>query len=217
MRVFRPALLGPGRPACSRRTRRDRDDPVSTPRPRWPVLPRRSLAGFEVSTEAVCSGCPLLVPVLVPVEGRSGEDSVERGRSRNLTQVRWRPRVSEDPRGDHSSPSNRLRTCRSALRVWRHAPRGLCPFRRIGFPSWRSPVRPPGHPLSNAVEPSSAAGVRRVPRATKESPHPSPSRRQNARGIYFQSHGTFLLIRTPLPPSPTPPPRSPGDQATFTT
>src|SRR5262249_40715128 len=58
-----------------------------------------------------------LVPVVVPVEGRSGEDSVERERSRDLTQARWRPRVSEDSYGDHSSPSNRLRTCRSPVRV----------------------------------------------------------------------------------------------------
>src|SRR5262245_14395457 len=58
-----------------------------------------------------------LVPVLVPVRGRSGENSVERGGSRNLTQARWPQGVAEDPRGDHSSPSNGLRTCRSPVRV----------------------------------------------------------------------------------------------------
>jgi hypothetical protein len=55
----------------------------------------------------VCSGCPRLVPVLVPVGGRSGGNSIERGRSRRLKQVRWRPRVSEDPRGDHFLPLER--------------------------------------------------------------------------------------------------------------
>jgi NADPH2:quinone reductase len=60
------------------------------------------------------TGCSLsaqmteLVPVLVPVEGRSGENSVEGGRSRNLKQLRWRPRVSEihaetDRRGSGAS------------------------------------------------------------------------------------------------------------------
>jgi hypothetical protein len=85
------------------------------------TTPPRASAGWRhgavgVPEFTVCSLLPL-VPVLVPVEGRSGGNSVERERSRNLTQVRWRPRVSEDPCGDHSSPSNRLRTCRSPVRV----------------------------------------------------------------------------------------------------
>jgi hypothetical protein len=84
------------------------------------TTPPRAAAGERMGAGPGCSlsaGLAPLVPVLVPVRGRSGENSVERGRSRNLTQVRWRPRVSEDRRGDHSSPSNRLRTCRSPVRI----------------------------------------------------------------------------------------------------
>jgi len=90
-----------------------------------------------------------MVPVVVPVEGRSGEDSGERGRSRNLTQVRWRPTVSEDSRGDHSSPSNRLRTCRSPVRVGAGGPSRM-PWRCERGPRRRPSFRLPELSLSNA-------------------------------------------------------------------
>src|SRR5438034_11494771 len=51
MRTFPSPSPAPPTAACRRRTACGSPQLVSTPRPRWPVLTRRRMAGFEVSTE----------------------------------------------------------------------------------------------------------------------------------------------------------------------
>src|SRR5947209_2526055 len=52
MRTFPSPSPAPPTAACRRRTACGSPQLVSTPRPRWPVLTRRRMAGFEVSIEA---------------------------------------------------------------------------------------------------------------------------------------------------------------------
>src|SRR5947207_9234984 len=51
MRTFPSPSPAPPTAACRRRTACGSPQLVSTPRPRWPVLTRRRMAGFEVSIE----------------------------------------------------------------------------------------------------------------------------------------------------------------------
>src|SRR5437763_13775110 len=53
MRTFPSPSPAPPTAACRRSTPCGSPQLVSTPRPRWPVLTRRRMAGFDVSIEVV--------------------------------------------------------------------------------------------------------------------------------------------------------------------
>jgi len=103
MRTFPSPSPAPPTAACRRRTACGSPQLVSTPRPRWPVLTRRRMAGFEVSIEgdlARYSRPPVMrcVATEPPAGGRTrsgqipplwGLSSVRAYRAQGGPPIRW--------------------------------------------------------------------------------------------------------------------------------